>query len=62
LSRRKAAAACRAEALDDSGISNEQQLKDSVMGDSPDIDLVSDIGMKPPQKRHLMSFLAALQP
>ena len=33
-----------------------------MFGDSPDIDLVSDIGMKPPQKRHLMSFLAALQP
>ncbi len=50
-----------AEALYDSGISNEQQFKDSVVGDSPDIDLVSDIGMKPFQKRQLIRFLAALQ-
>lgn len=49
-------------ALYDSGISNEHQLKESVMGDGPDIDSVSDICMRRPQKRHVMRFLAALQP
>ena len=48
-----------AEALYDNCISNEQQLKDSVVGDNPDIDLVSDIGMKPLQKKQLIRFLAA---
>lgn len=51
-----------AEALYDNGISNERKLKDSVMGDNPDVDLVSEIGMKKSQKRDLISFLAASQP
>ena len=41
----------------DIGISNERTLRDSVLGDTPDVDLISDIGMKPPQKRVLLEFL-----
>ncbi len=50
-----------AQALYDTGISDEQTLRDNVLGDKPDVDL-ADIGMMPPQKKKLLKFLAALQP
>jgi GTPase SAR1 family protein len=48
-----------AQTLYDNGISNEHHLRDSVLGDSPVIDLISDIGMKPVQKKNMLSYLAA---
>jgi hypothetical protein len=41
----------------DNGISNERTLRNSVLGDTPDVDLISDIGLKPSQKRVLLEFL-----
>lgn len=41
----------------DNGISNECTLRNSVLGDTPDVDLISDIGLKPSQKRVLLEFL-----
>jgi hypothetical protein len=52
-----------AQALYGIGITNQQQLKDSVVGESPDVDLESqDVGMNRIQKKALMKFLTASQP
>jgi hypothetical protein len=51
-----------ARALYENGVSNEQKLRDSVLGDNPDIDLVADIGMNRVQRKDVLKFLAASQP
>jgi hypothetical protein len=48
-----------AQALYENGISNQQILRDSVLGDSPDVDLEQDVGMNRVQKRNLLKFIAA---
>jgi hypothetical protein len=51
-----------AQALYENGVSNEEKLRDSVLGDNPDIDLVADVGMNRVQRKDILKFLAASQP
>jgi hypothetical protein len=48
-----------AQAMYDNGIANEQKLRDCVLGDSPVIDLVADIGMNRVQAKNMHDYLAA---
>ncbi len=48
-----------AQAMYENGISNELKLRDCVLGDSPVIDLISDIGMNRVQAKDMRDYLAS---
>ena len=48
-----------AQAMYENGISNEQKLRDSVLGDRPVIDLAADIGMNRVQAKDMRDYLAS---